>query len=318
VKITAVGGTQTVRVMVESSYFGYNDFDRPFEAEIPGSTFSVESLAPPTVTLRALQTGSGILRIVDPDSDELFDLIDIDAQPIHRATISLPDPGFISLFECSNSLILYQGAAIELTARIFSQANIRLVDDSMSITVLDAAETGSGTQVAWDRLQFAGSGDATNLRVQLTAGDGGTYLADMPLANAVDDIEPLNDAIDPMSPGSTGYACFWGIFDGDCVVGLPWSFTVTGAGSYVDTLYEGVTELGCITFQADTLGVIDIQATALGVTHQLQIPVVLQPHTPPDNEPPASASASASPSPSPFAQLRPNAPAPGFRAARMP
>jgi hypothetical protein len=258
---------------------------------------------------------------VDPHSGELFDRIDIGAQAIHHASLSLPDAGGIDIFGCADSRVLYQGASAELTTRIISSTGVRLVDESMTIEVLDTAATGEGTQVAWDRLQFAGTGDATSLQVEVHAGAGGTFLAEMPLAGAVDEIDVIFGSIDDMSPGTTGLVCFKGILDGDCVVGLPWELSVSGAGAMVDEPVDPAGVCVCVYFLAEQLGVIDIQASSLGVSHQLAIPVVLPSHLQPGSEPARPSS------PSPFAwdihgvagaASRLGGPDPGDRAASVP
>jgi hypothetical protein len=174
----------------------------------------IEEVDGPNVTLRGLG-GTAYLRLVDPETGELYDRGAYASSHFQRAAPIGVDESITTtdLLDSASAFKFAPGPRRIGVAYLnnFSPPN-RLVDTTATITFTGA------TQVGWDRLEIALATIGTH---DITVEVGGT--------TATMEIEITSTADNVAHLASLGnIACFGAFDEGVFIAGLPWTFTVGG------------------------------------------------------------------------------------------
>lgn len=215
-KVIAEGGTQTIRVVTGNSDSSPG-FALPFDARFDGSEVGVESVAGPSVVLTGKEAGFGKLRILEPDTEIIFDRVTIEVAPVTHVEI---EPR--SIFRESDvfgdgqqdSWALLEGGSIAVIVRLYN-GETRLVDQSMTIE--------GGVLSGWDQTDVSASSGDVTLSVEL--GNDSRYDITVPVVSALDEIGFVGDTWDPSMPayvGDSSILCLSGANAGRPVAGIEW------------------------------------------------------------------------------------------------
>ena len=266
-KVTAVGGVQTVTVLASADETDIFELD--FEATLEGGDVVLDGVTPPTVTLFGEQAGTGMLRIVDPPTAELFDRVTVEAapiaeyllKPIHEET---PFDGAWALFN---------GGVQHVYVALHDSGDQILVDESTTMGAATALSQGTVSQVAWDTLELDGVAPG-DLELWVETGDGGRHEETVSLVDDVDEIvvdENIIELTDPVTVGSLATGCFRASRDGATVVGADWEYSFVGAGT-------SAVQVGfwpnCFMFDAENVGTVTVTASAGSASAEVTVQVV--------------------------------------------
>jgi hypothetical protein len=239
----AVGGTETITVLRSSNTS--DTFDAPFHAE-GTSVITIEGVSPPEVTVHATAAGSGYLRILDPGSSQLYDRVLLASDKVATTGFLPAAKALVDSDVPADKWALYHDASVLVGAQLRSAGGVRLVDESIKLTVSGAAMQGTSTQ--WDTaaVQTAASGEAI---VTAKLGDGTTFSHTYPIAEKIDQIAQVGglpgDKVDtaPVPPDSQAILCFRATTGDLAIAGVPWKISadpdveVVDNGSFLDSCF---------------------------------------------------------------------------------
>jgi hypothetical protein len=247
---TAVGGTQ--RVALYDNATGRELFAaHSASTDIAGVTVAASDGN--NVTLAASAAGSGRLRI-DATDGKLMDRIAIEAAPIASASLTWPWLG--DAIGGRRPAKLWAGARANLVIALYDANGRRVVDESATIRL-----TGAGTDFqayGWDSLALrAPAPSATS--IEITAG-GQPYSLSIDAVDALDAVEavPSNPADVQVDDYVT--VCFVARSGDAHVLGAPWQFAITGAGTLGPTDQDGIMD-NCAPVRATAVGTVTVTAS---------------------------------------------------------
>lgn len=218
VKAIAEGGSQSIEVL-------RNDVDLTpltrFAAEMEGSGWAVIASSPPDVLIAADKEGIGYLRVADPDTDELYDKVDVKARRVERVELG-PDPR--ELPGETESWALLTGEDRQVYVALYAPDDERLADESMAL----AAADGAGAQVAWDVLSIDRAEPGTGV-VEVETGGGEIFELPVQWVEAIDAVAFDGDPEPSLPVGTTWWYCFRAYAGEATVYGAGWEFEAEGA-----------------------------------------------------------------------------------------
>lgn len=231
VEVTAVGGTQTLRVEQNALFSGPMP---PFVAEVTNTAFRVTGVVGDNVTVQADAQGQSTLRILEPGTGDLFDRIQITALPMTRVTFSFDGNPWSGEDPNASGDLHYGPSPLQGIARLYNQST-RLVDQGgLSLWLPEPSLVQDHRVLHWDRFEVQAASDATHIIMGVQTRSGATAIAEVELAWAIDsfDIEcqvedPLGFRSIPFVPTSLVagedvlFIQFTGSLDGRPVHGLP-------------------------------------------------------------------------------------------------
>jgi hypothetical protein len=297
VALTAIGGTQRITVQTLDTSGGnyvYAPLTLPYVADDDGGLgVKVIGQTGATVSVQGVAAQDNYLRILSPDTGELYDRVLISGAAIDDVALvgavaeSMP-PDVQEVWATGD-----QRVGIALLA-----GDERVVDTSMA---LDAP---GADRIAWDTLHFAAAQVGTTT-ITVTAADAVTRELALEIVDHVDVIAPIDNGTDNsiVEADSGALVCFAATNANRFVHGLAWTFTIDGVAVDPNAAPLGVQN--CVIIDAsdrqpsDTIAV---TASAGGVTATLDVQVVA-----------AAARAAASPK-----RPRPSRETAGERAAVLP
>lgn len=274
---TARGGTQTIAL----EYASGATFDLRYRADdAGGASVAVAGTAGANVSVDGVAAGSNWLRIVDPDTGELFDRIVLGSQPIASARLvstalesrPVDDRRDLALWTTAHGF----GVALE------DAAHDRLVDEAMTLQLAGAAHP------TWDTLVFSARPTVGTATLTVTAGDRPPLDVAVVIVDAVDTIAPIPDAnTQPIATHPT-LACFEAVAQGRFVSGAPWQFTSDNGtvASGADALFPNCAQItpahaGTVTITA-AIGDVHVATTlpvaAATARFAAPAPVAARPH----------------------------------------
>jgi hypothetical protein len=259
VKMIAEGGSQTVEV--RENDIGETPLSRPFSASMDGSGWSVLATEPPEVQIAAAAEGVGYLRIADPDTDELYDKVDVQSRRVERAELWSNQREVVS---DDAGWLMHVGEDRQVYVDLRSPGDDRLADESLVIE-------GDGAQVAWDvfSIDRAEPGSVT---LEAVTGGGDRFELVVEFVDAIDGIAVDGEPETELEAGSSTFYCFRAAAGAATVYGMEWSFQASG----VVTLADDPTALAdnCAWVETDEIGQGSLLAEAGGHVVELGIEVV--------------------------------------------
>lgn len=293
----AVGGTQTVTALIDEDG-ERRAFDHPFDATAKDGV-RIASVDAPEVEIVAEAAGTTELRLVDEDTGELFDMVGVSAAEIDSASVAP------SGYDGSDSPVFFASGTSQVVVSLRSEAEDALVDEGMELSAAAGADVEGR---AWDTFVLENLEVGENsLTITTSAGDSHEEVIE-----AVDTIDGIDRTLlwDDDEPDSEQRAveldvdqiisiCFAGVYEGDPVVGLDWSYELEGPIALANQDDPG----RCAHVHGESAGEGTLTASAEGESLAVQIEVLE----------PGEAAALADPRSVGFADLL--GPTPGHRAA---
>ncbi len=266
---TAVGGTQTIRVFLDSD--ATMPIDRPFDAELSSDALSIVSKGASHVTLRADSLGSPKLRIMEAGTGLLYDRITVESGVIDAMQL-VPAGKYtlqnVDLRDGRTAFAVLVGKTSRITAQLFDASDVRVVDEGMSF---DESES-----VAADPLGFADTVAITPstvgvLEVVARSGDSVNTLPVM-VAEQADEIAEIQDRVIDIDVGLERIFCFRASSNDAVLIDVDWSYRATGP----QTMSQAEDELGagCIALTGTDTGSGILTVSGAGIS--IDFPLVVR------------------------------------------
>lgn len=253
-KTTAVGGTQTIGLWKELATGEIVPLDLPFAASTDnGDALTVVTGAPNEVVITGTGTGSDYLRITEADSDLLYDRYTVDAAVLDHVELV---PATYETYDAATPVSFYSDD-VKFGLALYSATGARLADDSMTLTF-------TGPQAShddWDTFDLGTVAPGTLTGTLTAAGMPGPI--DLDVVDTIDTVDTLSNSFPAtITPGTQGDVCFTASAgQSHSVLGLPWSFTSTGAVTSVISI-----NANCFAVQVNAPGDFTVTATVLGMS----------------------------------------------------
>jgi hypothetical protein len=243
VKVTAVGGTQTVELIDHATG---QPFGGRFEATTTTAALNVADTGAGTVTLAGASPGSGQLEIRS-FSGLLHDRLSVEADGVSSATLV---PAWTQWRDTDARWEVWAGATASLVVAIHGAGGARLVDESMEIL-------GAGvTRDAWDSVRIPVAAEGASLAIN--TGDVGTIDLTVAATAQIDDFVVSQLLEGQPHVGDLQSWCFRARHQGADVLFVPWTFTVEGPAHEEGTaLFDN-----CVNVELDAVGLVTIHAQA--------------------------------------------------------
>jgi hypothetical protein len=269
VEITAVGGTQTIKVL-EDSNTDSPAFDRAFDASTSDVTVAaISAVAPPNVTISGEADGTTSLRLLESGTDKLLDRVDVHVAAIDSVA-AFPQELFLVASDDGTPWALLSGGKASLVVQLKSKGGDRLVDEELTMT----SDFGKATSQAWDLFEITAptSGDAS---YTVTAGKG-SFPVKASVVAAVDKIESskvLNElgADGQLEAMKDQLLCFIGTSGSARVAGAEWKFT--GSSSITITPVDATvsSQTSCVQIKGTAVGPAKLTVEASGFSRVVDI-----------------------------------------------
>ncbi len=260
VKRTAVGGTQTVTVLIGRSSETRTEFLQPFEATVD-PPLAVEPRQQAVLELTAEAVGQGYLRIANPDSGELFDRVLVRAAEIDRVSLAPLD--------YPSDALLYAGGQTVLVARLQSEADDRLVDEGIEFSQGGAATIARSD---WDLITVSDVSPGP-LEFAVTTSAGESYDFELEAVDAIDELvlEPIDgfEFEEEIAVNEVALLCFAGRLGGVPVAGLDWHVEVDGPVEVSPFLSDS-----CFSAEGEAPGEATIVVSAAGESVEVDLRIV--------------------------------------------
>jgi len=280
---TAVGGTQDIWLEYDPGDGELVPLDLPYEADDDGGRgIEVVTTSGPVVTVRGVDSRSNYLRIVDPDTSELYDRYELTGAAIER--IALVGTEYEKLPSSGPDIVWATGDQ-EIGVGLFGEAQVgsspsvmRLVDTSMVLTLSGSERT------AWDSVRLANAQVGT-YPLTVTAGDRPAATFDVEIVDGATEIVSLSGQMPTIPANSSDNVCFAAMNDGRYVYGLTWTFVVDG-----HTTVQGKDDLTRNCVRVSDLGLsetITVEASAGGQSLTVTARVGLSARVPGDANTPS-------------------------------
>ena len=255
----AVGGWATIEVEGSGTRAILDRFAATAE---PASAFAVSDIRPPRLTLHALGPATGLLRVSDSVTGELFDRVSISAAPIDHVTLQpellfVLDPRYNE-----RAPVLLRGTRGQLVVRLQAAGDQVLADERMTVSVPSGDTV---RQTAWDLAEVSTTNDHTVLTVQSGASRVDVTVRAVDRADTIELMTPAATSA-PITVDATASLCFAALSGADLVTSLEWRFV----GSAGVTVRPGDTAgalmpASCIEVDGVTRGPATVEAS-LGTT----------------------------------------------------
>ena len=254
IKVTAQGGTQTVRIEVGDDSGPLAPFELPYTASVDGTAATITSQSGNVVVLRGGAAKDDYLRIDDP-AGRLYDRVWITSRPLVRVALRYTLSDWLANVSVDVPALYAPGSVGYLS--LLGPDDWTIVDDSMRIT-------GDGiTQVGWD--QFAIGQLAAGIHGITAVAAGQTHQVQIEVAPGPDRLET------PVLPRSLAVGVKSTVcavaFRADRHIHVPWTFTAVNAEVSRSTAE-------CVGIIATKPGTVVVHATAGGLAIDREIPSV--------------------------------------------
>jgi hypothetical protein len=266
---TAVGGTQDIRLRYQPEGFDRTiDLDLPYHAQADGTPIAVEKTEGPVVTLRGTADGEDYLRIVDPDTGELYDRRTFRAAAIEAIRLTGTTP---EMRPAENALGVWTPGERELAVALHS-GNGRLVDTSMQIDV------SGGERIAWDTVRLSNA-QVGVYPVTVTAGDRPATTLELEIVAGPTEIVSISGDTLTVAENDSVLVCFAAMHEARFVHGLAWAFRVDGEPPSSDfpisncVAVQGTESAGTITVEASAGGLTKTVIVEVGAAARVDAPV---------------------------------------------
>ncbi len=265
---TAVGGTQTVRVFLDSE--ATMPLNLPFDAALSDGALSITSVGTSHVTLHADSIGSPKLRILVAGTGLLLDRITVESLPLE--TMQLVPAGKytfqnVDLRDGRTPFAILVGKTSRITTQLFDSSDVRVVDEGM---LFDWSESVAGDPLGFaDTVAVTPSGVGAALVVARSAGSVNT-LSVMAVDRADEIVETQYRSID-INAGVERTFCFRARSDDAVLINVDWSYRATGP----QTMSQAEDELGagCIALTGTESGLGILTVSGAGISTDFQLVV---------------------------------------------
>ncbi|MBL0218224.1 MAG: hypothetical protein IPQ07_30625 [Myxococcales bacterium] len=259
----SVGGTQRINLVGKSPPLPYT---APYLATGEnGDAFRVEDAGSAVVTLRGASTGSARLRVRDPANVELGTAI-YGTADIAYVSLELwvttwsgeklpPD----ALSPLTRSLAWAPGEHTFGIGLHAADPELQLIDGSMTVSLV-------GADRPYFNVVHVANAAVGNYPITVVAG-GVLRTLDFVVTDQADSLTQFSGPSALVADQDSTF-CFQTRVGGRLLLGLPWSFTVTGA---VSSLYRSPLISNCISITTHVPGQIMLTAAAGGMTSSLSL-----------------------------------------------
>lgn len=270
---TAIGGTQTIRVLTTADIDG-PEFGLGFDAvSVDPSVFEVRATVGSSVGVEGVDTGSAHLRLLEPGTDLLLDRVSVQVGAIEDVALV---PRQIWLTETPESWALWAGSTVDVVVRLSDAAGASLVDEGLSASGADLVRP-----TAWDTFELSADTAGTSA-IHVEAGDVAVDF-DVAVVDTIDAFGSGSDAAIEIEVGRVRTLCFVASSAGVTVYGLDASFEATGMVE-VEQAADGPTG-PCVTVTALAEGAGTVTAMAADRTTTRNITVIPEPTAGSSSEP---------------------------------
>lgn len=260
---TAVGGTQTVTVSTDLGFTAMS---------ATPSILGVDAVTPPTVLVHGKGDGSGTLRVLAPDTDELLDRVDLQVAPITKATVLPLDLAIVALGpeELRNApwaMLAGTATSTKLVVHLMANDVDRAVDEGLTLT----PASGSASQLKWDLFDVSVPSTNSTASFSIHAG-GATFQASAAVVTTIDDIMslPINDS-SGVALGGLSTFCFVAQSGGASVGGAEWTFSGSAGITVAASEIPGNV---CVNVTGTAEGPATLTATASGMVKAIDLTVI--------------------------------------------
>lgn len=220
---TAIGGTQEISLEYQRPNLVNSPLDLPYRADDDGGLgVAVVTQSGPTVTVAGTNSRSNYLRIVDPDTDELFDRYELSGAAVSAVNLigtefELVPDGMAMAWGPGDQSI---GIALRGEVQNGSTNEMqRIVDTSIELGL------AGSTRASWDLLRLPNA-TVGSYTVTVTTGSVARTLP-LDIVASADAMAVQNGDLNILVGGSR-LVCFTASNRGRYVYGLTWQFTVDG------------------------------------------------------------------------------------------
>jgi hypothetical protein len=261
----AVGGTARVHLhRVGGGELG------PFDASVRDvSRATALAAGGDDVLLTGVASGTTTLRILEEDTDLLFDRIGVRVAEIARVRLVPGDATILHpTYTRAHDWAFFVGEEASAEVRLEDAAGTRLIDEGLSI--------GAGPLVVdettYDWVTAAAPETAGTIDVEVMAG-GRAHTTPFVAVTEIDgvDIVPL-EGLESPRVGESTFVCAYGTSGERSVSGATTSFTVEGTALAITSPVDGIGS--CVTVAANVAGTATIIAHAGAFTRALAIDVL--------------------------------------------
>ncbi len=270
--ITAVGGRQTIGLYLDSA--AEQPLDLPYVASLSTSALSVADTLPAAVVVQGDSEGGAKLRIAEPDTDLLYDRIDVSAAPIERMFL-LPageyqtyDFDFVNP-EFGARFAVWTGGQARLTVAMVNADDDRVVNEGMTIDPAPGISADPEGFVNTVRIAPVADG---SVNIAVRAGDAPVVHMAVIATSRAASIEPLNDSI-TLRVDAGGRLCFRARTSaGAYLMGADWSYTSSARLTLVETDDDVLSH--CVRVNGTETGSATLTARAAGASVDLDVTII--------------------------------------------
>ncbi len=269
---TAVAGTQTLDIFSDADA---SDEFIGFDAVAAGPSFQVVAVAGNQVSVAGVAGGTDFLRLVDPESGELYDRIALQTAVVDTIAI-VPQKidllGDQELYDAASPAVVYHASGTsELVVALYDASDVRLVDETLTL----ALGTGFVRDTAqWDRFEHDPVAPGTYV-FTFTLGSGEIGDLSATFVDAVDAVVWVpglanSERAEPASGAVVGQQkrfCFRAENGGRPVVGATFGYTSTSGL----TVASGSGT--CVTVTGAAPGLATLTVSVDGVAEPFDVPV---------------------------------------------
>lgn len=285
----AVGGVQTVTALS-----GSNASSQPLSASFVASSsvpneLEVQAVTPPTIVLRGEAAGEASLELVDPGTNDVLGKDEVEVATIATATLFPVELGFFSFFEgavvppwallggttsigAGTQKMAAPAPGIPLVVRLADASGNRLVDEQLTVTSAESAESGTLSALAWDLVDVpAPAKHDTSYVIQ--AG-GSMFPASAVVVTDVDSIElayPTDASVPTVGTSAASMLCFAARSGEYAVAGASFKFEPQPG---VTLSAEQPRWPSCVNLAGTSTGATAVAVTAGGMTSMVSVVVV--------------------------------------------
>lgn len=258
---TAIGGTQDVALEYDRGDGTRIALNLPYEADDDGGLgVTVVGHAGSVVTVKGVKARSNYLRIIDPQTGDLYDRYELTGAAL--TSMRLVGTSFEALPTGRPDLVFGPGEqeiAVALVGDVQTGSgpdSRRIVDTSMILDLPGAVRTG------WDSVKLANA-QPGSYTLMVTAGDKPAAPLPVSIVAVADAVTPIEAGTPMVNPGSSKTICFQATSNSRYIYGLTWTYNVDG-----QQIVKGKNELtrNCVSVSAGshTSGSIPVTASAGG------------------------------------------------------